>query len=65
MSSKNGEIGGGSSRTTPRRIEAKIGDFNLSLDPASLDRDSAERAREALPSALAALETDPDLTDAN
>jgi len=47
------------------RIEAEFGDFNLSLDPASLDPDSAERAREALRSALAALEANADLTEAN
>lgn len=38
------------------RIEAEIGDFTLSLDPGSLDSESAARAREALQNALAALE---------
>lgn len=37
-------------------IEAAFGAFNLSLDPTSLDEEAAERAREALKSALAALE---------
>lgn len=41
---------------TAHRIEAEFGDFNLSLDPHGLDPKSAERAREALRSALAALE---------
>jgi PAS domain S-box-containing protein len=38
------------------RVEAEIGDFRVSLDPNSLDADSAQRAREALQSALAALD---------
>ena len=38
------------------RVEAEIGDFRVSLDPSSLDADSAQRAREALQSALAALD---------
>jgi class 3 adenylate cyclase len=38
------------------KIKAEIGDFNLSLDPASLDAESAVKAREALKQALAALE---------
>ncbi len=38
------------------KIKAEIGDFNLTLDPASLDPESAVRAREALRQALAALE---------
>ena len=46
------------------RIEAEIGDFRVSLDPSSLDADAAARARQALESALAALESgdkrDPD-----
>ncbi|HEX6299584.1 MAG TPA: PAS domain S-box protein [Acidimicrobiia bacterium] len=43
-------------------IEAKFGDFNLTLDPSSLDPEAAARAREALKSALAALDGDTDLT---
>jgi PAS domain S-box-containing protein len=39
------------------RIEAEIGDFKMSLDPNSLDSESAEHAREALRSALAALDS--------
>lgn len=42
------------------KIHAEIGDFNLSLDPHSLDAESAARAREALKSALAALEQQED-----
>ncbi len=38
------------------RIESEIGDFKVSLDPNSLDSASAEQAREALRSALAALD---------
>jgi adenylate cyclase len=38
------------------RIEEEIGDFKVSLDPNSLDADSTQKAREALLSALAALE---------
>jgi adenylate cyclase len=38
------------------RIEEEIGDFKVSLDPKSLDADSTQRAREALLSALAALD---------
>ncbi|HZD23402.1 MAG TPA: adenylate/guanylate cyclase domain-containing protein [Acidimicrobiia bacterium] len=40
-------------------IEAKIGDFNLTLDPRSLDPEAAAQARQALKSALAALDGDP------
>ena len=39
------------------RIEAEVGDFKISLDPNSLDSESAEQAREALRSALAALDS--------
>jgi adenylate cyclase len=39
------------------RIETVIGDFRVSLDPNSLDSESAEQAREALRSALAALDS--------
>jgi PAS domain S-box-containing protein len=39
------------------RIETEIGDFKMSLDPNSLNSESAEQAREALRSALAALDT--------
>lgn len=49
------------------RIESEIGDFKVSLDPSSLDSASAEQAREALRSALAALDSageQPDKTDA-
>jgi PAS domain S-box-containing protein len=38
------------------RIESEIGDFKVSLDPNSLDSESAEQAREALRTALAALD---------
>jgi len=38
-------------------IETEIGDFRMSLDPNSLDSESAEHAREALRSALAALDS--------
>jgi hypothetical protein len=38
------------------RIEEEIGDFKVSLDPNSLDADSTQKAREALLSALAALD---------
>ena len=38
------------------RVEEEIGDFKVSLDPNSLDADSTQRAREALLSALAALD---------
>ncbi|MGI9584113.1 MAG: PAS domain S-box protein [Acidimicrobiia bacterium] len=38
------------------RIEEEIGDFKVSLDPNSLDADSTVKAREALLSALAALD---------
>jgi adenylate cyclase len=38
-----------------KRIESEIGDFRVSLDPSNLDSESAEKAREALRSALAAL----------
>jgi PAS domain S-box-containing protein len=47
------------------RIESEIGDFRVSLDPNSLDSQSAELAREALRSALAALDSadeQPDTT---
>lgn len=41
-------------------IVSEIGDFRMSLDPNSLDADAAQRAREALQSALAALDaTEP------
>ena len=39
------------------RIEAEIGDFKISLDPNSLNSESAEQAREALRSALTALDS--------
>jgi len=39
-----------------QKIEADIGGFSVSLDAASLDSAAAQRAREALQSALAALE---------
>jgi PAS domain S-box-containing protein len=39
------------------RIETEIGDFKMSLDPNSLNSESAEQAREALRSALAALDS--------
>lgn len=39
------------------RVEAEIGDFKMSLDPNSLDSESAEQAKEALRSALAALDS--------
>ncbi len=39
------------------RIEAQIGDFQVSLDPSSLDSEAAEQAREALTNALKALES--------
>jgi adenylate cyclase len=38
------------------KIHAEIGDFNLSLDPNSLDAESVAKAREALKNALAVLE---------
>jgi len=38
------------------RVEEEIGDFKVSLDPNSLDADSTRRAREALLTALAALD---------
>jgi adenylate cyclase len=44
-------------------IEAKIGDFNLTLDPKTLDPESAAQARTALRKALAALDVDTDLTN--
>jgi len=44
-------------------ISAEIGAFNLTLDPKSLDPESAARAREALRSALAALGDDVDVTE--
>jgi PAS domain S-box-containing protein len=45
-----------------KKIEAKVGDFSLTLDPKSLDPQAAAQAREALKSALAALDGDTDLT---
>jgi len=39
-----------------QRIEAEIGGFKVSLDPSSLDPDSTRKAREALLTALAALD---------
>ncbi len=44
-------------------IRTEIGAFNLTLDPKSLDPESAARAREALRSALAALGDDADVTE--
>jgi adenylate cyclase len=44
-------------------IETKIGNFNLSLDPKSLDPAAAAQAREALITALAALDGDTELTE--
>jgi adenylate cyclase len=44
-------------------IEADFGAFNLSIDPLSLDSETAARAKEALRSALAALDGDADLTE--
>jgi hypothetical protein len=41
-------------------VHAEFGDFKLSLDPDSLDSDSAAKAREALQRALAALERQED-----
>lgn len=38
------------------KVEAEIGDFKISLDPSSLNAEGAHQAREALQSALAALE---------
>jgi adenylate cyclase len=49
--------------TTGQSVMAEMGGFNLSLDPHSLDAESAARAREALRSALAALEEGADLTE--
>jgi hypothetical protein len=46
-------------------IQAKIGDFNRTLDPKSLDPESAAQAREALKTALAALDGGANLTDAD
>lgn len=42
------------------RIETEIGDFRVSLDPKTLDSEGAEQAREALRSALAALDARAD-----
>jgi PAS domain S-box-containing protein len=39
-----------------QRIESEIGDFKVSLDPNSLDSEATQQAREALQSALAALD---------
>jgi PAS domain S-box-containing protein len=38
------------------KVEAEIGDFKISLDPSSLNAEGTHQAREALQSALAALE---------
>ena len=45
--------------------ESEIEDFNLTLDPKSLDPESAARAREELKTALAALDGGVNLTDAD
>lgn len=47
-----------------KRIKAEIGDFALSLDPLSLDPEAAAQAREALRSALAALDGEGETADA-
>ncbi|MEN8040540.1 MAG: PAS domain S-box protein [Actinomycetota bacterium] len=39
-----------------QRIEAEFGDFKVSLDPTNLNSEAAQQAREALQSALAALD---------
>jgi class 3 adenylate cyclase len=39
-----------------QKIESEIGDFKVSLDPNSLDSEATQQAREALQSALAALD---------
>ncbi|KAA3641698.1 MAG: PAS domain S-box protein, partial [Armatimonadetes bacterium] len=41
-------------------IEAEIGDFKVSLNPSTLDLEAAQRAREALHTALAALDAQED-----
>ena len=43
-----------------QRIETEIGDFKVSLDPNSLDTEATQRAREALHTALAALDAQDD-----
>ena len=43
-----------------QRIETEIGDFRVSLDPNSLDSEGAQQAREALRTALAALDAQDD-----
>ena len=48
--------------TPDQRIEAEIGDFKVSLDPNSLDSETTQQAREALRTALAALDAKDDPT---
>jgi len=43
-----------------QRIDTEIGDFRVSLDPSSLDSEAIQQAREALRSALAALDAQDD-----
>ncbi len=45
---------------TGSRIETEISDFRVSLDPNSLDSQGAQQAREALRTALAALDAQAD-----
>jgi PAS domain S-box-containing protein len=50
--------------TSDQKIEAEIGDFKVSLDPNSLDSETTQQAREALRTALAALDARTDAEQA-